>query len=202
MDLYVSLGNRKVRAIIWNLPVGSTCKTGTSCRDFCYALKAERAYKHVRPRRKANYEASKLKNFSGEMVSLLSKKKLDIVRIHESGDFYSKEYARKWYEICMKLPKKDFYAYTKRDDIFGDMMLATKPDNLTVIWSVDGVHKDDAYIEPHAESWITKRRFDKAAIIRESTATCPHQTQDNITCMVDCKWCIDKTHDIIEFRKH
>ena len=135
-------------------------------------------------------------SFIDDTIDILSRKKSNITRIHEAGDFYSRQYVQSWYDIMRCLPDMDFYAYTKRNDIFTRGMLKNKPGNFTLIWSVDGVHPDSKKVA------TTRAGYDKVAIIRETRATCPHQTKDNITCMVDCKWCIDDTHDVIEFAKH
>ena len=49
------------------------------------------------------------------MVALIVKAKFKVVRIHESGDFYSIEYVEKWDNIAKQLPQVKFYAYTKRN---------------------------------------------------------------------------------------
>jgi hypothetical protein len=58
-------------------------------------------------------EQSLLDDFSPLMISEIQKQKADRVRVHDSGDFYSIAYMRKWIEIAKRLPNVEFYAYTK-----------------------------------------------------------------------------------------
>lgn len=124
-------GNKKlknsdtVRFAIWNLPAITTCPFATEqCKKSCYARKAERQYKQVLPAREKNYNDSLKDSFTPEMINTISaalnskkfKDKKMIFRIHESGDFYSLEYVKKWVEICKAFENNDnviFWAYTK-----------------------------------------------------------------------------------------
>ena len=115
----------KIRFMIWNLPAMKTCPYSTEmCRKSCYARKAERCYPSVLPSRERNYEESTFDNFVENMIftiesELNSKKyrgKVAVFRIHESGDFYNYEYARKWVSIARHFENRTdlvFLAYTK-----------------------------------------------------------------------------------------
>ena len=115
----------KIRFMIWNLPAVKTCPFRTEmCEKACYARKAEKCYPTVLPSREKNYAESLSDDFVENMIftiesELNSKKyrgKLAIFRIHESGDFYSLEYARKWANIAKHFesdPRIRFLAYTK-----------------------------------------------------------------------------------------
>lgn len=202
-DITISGSNRKIKnANIWNLPVGTTCKPGVSCSEYCYAKKAEKAYPEVRPCRMRNYAASKKDNFSSEMIKILSKKKYHVTRIHESGDFYSVEYIRKWYDIAKALPSHVFYAYTKRDDIFTIEVLSEKPKNLTIIYSVDGIRTiEDSVIVTHV---ALENGFDKVAIVTEHDTNCPSTSKDKwaVACVKDCQKCFSGNTNIINFARH
>lgn len=111
----VGLGNKKLdnSIMIFNLPAIKTCPNCSMCAPTCYALKAERLYPRVKACREANLTASKDSTFIARMVELITREKAHVVRVHESGDFYSQEYADKWTEIAKRLPHVNFYAYTK-----------------------------------------------------------------------------------------
>lgn len=124
-------GNKKLRNtdalrfIIWNLPAVKTCPYRTPhCEKSCYARKAERVYPQVLPARELNYSQSLEPDFAENMIytieTELSRKKYAgkkvVFRIHESGDFYSLEYARKWVKIARHFENREnlvFLAYTK-----------------------------------------------------------------------------------------
>jgi len=192
--MYISNGNRKVNALIWSLPTKKTC-IKASCWGYCYASKAERFYPGVLPSRENNLDASTRASFVIEMIELLKSKKKDIVRIHESGDFYSQDYVKKWYEICNALPNKTFYAYTKRHDIFDWYLLLNKPQNLKLIYSMDSVRYGK--LEP-----IIPKGYDKVAYVHDTRTNCPAIKDKSVKCMEHCDKCInDKTKSIV-FKKH
>ena len=66
------------------------------------------------------------------------------MRIHDSGDFYNKEYLYKWFKIAESMPNIEFYAYTKQVKLLKDNW-SVKPDNLTIIFSLGG--KQDNLID-------------------------------------------------------
>ena len=115
----------KVRFMIWNLPVIKTCPFRTAhCEGKCYARKAEKCYPTCLPSRESNYQETLKDDFVENMIYTIEKKlsgrgfrgKLAVFRIHESGDFYSLEYTRKWIEIAKHFEYDKrivFTAYTK-----------------------------------------------------------------------------------------
>lgn len=137
--LNVSNGNKKLvsnentRFIVWNLPSVKTCPYATEhCKASCYARKAERVYPTCLPSRERNFDESKKADFVENMVYTImeiakrSKAKNIVVRIHESGDFYNKEYSNKWLEIAnaCKIDKRiKFIAYTKSFKYFDGVAL-------------------------------------------------------------------------------
>lgn len=124
--------------IIWNIPAVITCPYRTAlCEASCYALKAERLYPSVKASRLANYEASKADDFAVKMVYTILKEtektpnKNIVFRIHESGDFYNKEYLNKWLQVARYFEATQerhivFMAYTKSVSYF---LGVSKPSN-------------------------------------------------------------------------
>lgn len=144
--------NDKTRFIIWNLPAIETCPYSTElCRKSCYARKAERLYKDVLFSRKTNYKRSLQADFVENMIFTIEtelntkkfKGKKVVFRIHESGDFYSLEYAEKWVKIAKHFENNKnivFLAYTKSIKYFTilDYNLPNFPTNLIIrssLWS-------------------------------------------------------------------
>lgn len=150
----ISTGNRKLKSskdvkfLIWNLPAVVTCPYRTAmCSAACYAIKAEKAYPDVLPARNYNFELSKTDFFVDFMSRLFheiakkaayKKAKWILVRIHESGDFYSVEYMKKWFDIaenCKDIKNMLFMAYTKSLPFY-DTLKGNKPLNFVVRGSV------------------------------------------------------------------
>lgn len=88
-----------------------------------------------------NYELSKSKTFVKDMVAFIDKKKIQLVRIHGAGDFYSAAYIRKWHSIMSLCPNTRFYAYTRswRIDALKDALntLVSDCSNFKLWWSLD-----------------------------------------------------------------
>jgi len=122
----------------WNGQKYNTCPCALACRDICYAKQGSYNFANVKTAREFNLYASLQDNFVDNAISDLRRmRKVNTVRIHDSGDFYSFEYYRKWCDIAKALPHIIFYAYTKtvNMDLFTD-----KPDNLRITQSLGGKH--------------------------------------------------------------
>lgn len=191
--MYISKGNKKVNAAIFNLPAIVTCGDNLKCHKFCYALKAERIYPQVIPSRLTNLVYSLCDDFIYNAIDLIEKTGKSIVRIHESGDFYSAEYLYKWYLICELLPQIKFYAYSKQLKTI-DKLNVKKPDNLTLIKSFDTIDT--------IESVYCKAPFNKTAVIKTNKTNCKALLNKSNKCMINCRKCIDKTTKCIIFSKH
>ena len=136
----------------------------------CYALKAEQAYPSVIPSRKDNTLASLGKSFVNDMTAIIlktakgMKKPKLIVRIHESGDFYSKEYAMKWIEIaknCLTDSRIEFWTYSKSFEFFDGVEL---PANFRFIASVWADTKPSDLEIIRRNGWRTYSAVDKFTV--------------------------------------
>lgn len=125
-------GNLKLpdSTAVFSLPPVQTC--GRHCAG-CYAMKSQRQYWETRIYRAEMLALSRRPEFpalvirqildriaAGAAGRLKLSNMLRAVRVHESGDFYSVEYVRKWIAIASYFqdvaPRLQFYAYTKRFD--------------------------------------------------------------------------------------
>lgn len=68
------------------------------------------------------------------------------VRIHDSGDFFSREYLVGWIGLANMFPEILFYAYTKEVALLRTVDL---PDNFLVVFSMGG--KQDHLIDPDVD---------------------------------------------------
>ena len=109
-----------------------------SCVKFCYAKKGAYIWSNVKPAFEKRYQLSKTDKFVEAMNAEIRKKKPDYVRVHDSGDYYSRAYLKKWIDIANSNPSVRFYSYTN----MVDMMLKTSlPDNYDIIFSDSGKQK-------------------------------------------------------------
>lgn len=213
--LKLSHGNSKLRDtfqtafLVWNLPAIVTCPYATeACKRNCYACKAERVYPTVTPSRYRNLEVSKQDDFVERMVYTIDAeyrsqrvqlwgKKL-VVRIHESGDFYDKEYAMKWIRIAEHFADNDgiiFIAYTKSLPFFRGENI---PDNFIIrasVWCDTDVELELESYEKHVvytaytEEEIQAMR-ESGMDIKEIDETTPEDGAEWLVCRCsDCGNC-------------
>jgi len=115
-----------------------TCPMADGCVKFCYAKKGAYIWSNVKPAFEKRYELSKTDTFVDKMYDEIVKKKPDYVRVHDSGDYYSKKYLNKWIDIALLFPEVRFYSYTNMVQMFLDTEL---PSNFDVIFSDSGKQK-------------------------------------------------------------
>ena len=190
----LSRGNAKIyRALIWNLPNGITCPGATElCKKVCYAKDSAVLYKDVSPYRLNNFKVAKRSDFADLMIDKLNRARINKVRIHESGDFFSQAYLNKWVKVIKSCPEKRFWAYTKSHQLDFSEALTLK--NLSLRYSVD----------------VTTKKYPKQDIARAymseyscKVLVCPSSEVKGhaIRCMKDCSVCLEKGVPVI-FRPH
>ena len=140
----LSRGNSKLAACvgIFNLPAVHSCLNCKDCLDSCYARQAQIQYPNVREFRNANYHLAKVSPevLTELLLAQIDSEKIRIVRIHESGDFFSADYLKLWYNIAIQRPHVMFYSYTKVIHLFeGEFELLNTLPNVNIINSfIDG----------------------------------------------------------------
>lgn len=102
----------------------NTCPGAGDCKIFCYARKGGyRMFKHssMAAARYLNFLLNDPQGFANMVNNQIknTKSRLDkshtklVVRWHDAGDFFSKEYLNLAYNIAKQNPDVEFYAYTK-----------------------------------------------------------------------------------------
>jgi hypothetical protein len=121
------------------------------CVKFCYAKKGAYIWSNVQPAFEKRYQLSKTIEFIDAMNAEIKKKRPDYVRVHDSGDYYSRSYLAKWITIAKQNPDVRFYSYTN----MVDMILKTNlPDNYDIIFSDSGKQKHLIDEERHRHTKI------------------------------------------------
>jgi hypothetical protein len=117
------------------------CPFADSCIKFCYAQKGNyKRFPSVRNGMEKKYQLTKQDNFIELMNKEIIKKKPDFIRVHDSGDYYSKAYLNKWLTIAKENPKVKFYSYTNSIKFIKE--LKTIPTNFDFIFSDSGKQVD------------------------------------------------------------
>jgi hypothetical protein len=174
-------GNAKLHKSVgvWNIPAGQeTC--GRTC-DKCYAIKAQVRFPVVMASRQRNLEASKKDDFQ---IDIGCSK---MVRVHESGDFYSQSYVNKWAGIARSKPEVIFYAYTKRMNHF----------DFSEIKSLDNFVLHNSLLEDNSMNY--HKDTDMLAKKCTNSFTCPDTLGLDVHCgspeANGCTWCMIKANE-------
>lgn len=117
----------------------NTCPGAGACAAVCYAKQGRYGMPSVMAARLHNLELSLAPGFvekvMEDLVSLTSRRKpITVVRLHDSGDFYSQRYLDDWGRIAAWMPSVEVYAYTKSHHLDFSRI----PSNLRVIQSLGG----------------------------------------------------------------
>ena len=147
---------KKDKIFKFSLPVKKTCIGAKECLKFCYATKgAYIAYKKTIDKAHArNFDFTMSKYFKQDMYEEILRRKIKIVRIHDTGDFYSQKYLDNWTIIARSLPNTRFYAYTKSLNL--DFTEFTRLPNTKIIQSFGGKHNSIIdFDKPHAKVFNT-----------------------------------------------
>ena len=115
-----------------------TCPFADACVKFCYAKKGAYIWSNVQPAFEKRYQLSKTDDFVNKMNQEIIKKKPDYVRVHDSGDYYSNAYLRKWLAVAIHNPQVRFYSYTNCVSMLKN---ANLPNNYDIIFSDSGKQK-------------------------------------------------------------
>lgn len=150
------------RVFNFGIPALKTCSKALACASDCYARQGAYAWSNVQQAYERRYEASLRSNFPELLINevMRMRKKPTHIRIHDSGDFYSKEYVMKWFKIIRDMPEITFYAYTKEVALFKSIE-KYMPENFTIIYSYGGKedHLIDKENDRHAMVFETKEEM-------------------------------------------
>lgn len=145
--LTFSKGNAKLGkgTLIFNLPAGRTCPGALYCKSFavigddgkrtiqdgpetifrCFAASSEVQYDAAFNNRANNLQMIVDAIQNGNAADLIHNslqsartKNTELVRIHESGDFFSGAYLDAWIEVAHRNPDLKFYCYSKSLQLF------------------------------------------------------------------------------------
>ena len=157
-----------IKIFNFSIPAGNdkltgkiTCPFAGSCLSLCYAKKGMYRFGNVERALSKRYEASQKDNFVDRITWELSRVRKDkqiYVRIHDSGDFYSPQYFRKWVQIAEQNRDIRFYAYTKSHSFIRNQYI---PHNMDLIFSL-GSTKDeliDTDTERHSKIFQTENEM-------------------------------------------
>ena len=134
-------------AWITTLPDGShmnTCPSAGVCAKACYARKGTFRFKNVLAAHTRNLMMilDDLAGWEQQMIDELQHPRMcgSWVRIHDGGDFFSREYLEAWMRIAKASPATTFYCYTKEVLMFREIVEPDCPKNFWYVFSYGGKH--------------------------------------------------------------
>jgi hypothetical protein len=136
-----------------------TCPMAGVCASGCYARSGTYRFGNVVNAYENRLQLTQNENFIPIMVAEISLKTIQskskgntcLIRIHDSGDFYSKDYTNAWYSIMKQCPNTRFYAYTK----MVAMMSQFEPlPNFRLIYSYGGLQDSQIDTTKHYHSKV------------------------------------------------
>jgi hypothetical protein len=166
LALAQALGLPSNQVTSFDLPAGHTCPAADICQSFsnretgkitdgdnckirCYAASMEARYTATRRAHWRNFDALRKLKSSDAMARLILSSipaSAQIIRIHASGDFFSKRYFDAWVKVAQSLPHVKFFGYTK----ILPFVNAPKPDNFRLVYSFGGKMDSKVTCEPIA----------------------------------------------------
>ena len=132
-----------------------TCPMAGTCAIGCYAKAGAYIWGNVKPAYEHRLAITQQANFKELMNAELRRKRASVVRIHDSGDYYSLDYIMAWFAIMIENPTVKFYSYTKMVPLFLRLEQQSRiPANFTLIYSFGGLADKQIDITKHRHSAV------------------------------------------------
>ena len=132
-----------------------TCPNAAACAKGCYATMGAYLFSNVAKVFEQRLKLAQSPNFALIMNAEIKRRNVEKLRIHDSGDFFSKEYLERWLSIMRANPDCTFYAYTKMISMLKQYQVdGLLPDNFIVVYSYGGVEDKLIDRENDRHSWV------------------------------------------------
>jgi hypothetical protein len=108
-------GNDKIgnRIYAFNIPARTTCPGMSAACVSCYAARGRWLFPAVREALDWNLRTARRRHFVEDMVEELRRRRVRLLRLHSSGDFFDATYTGRWAEVLDRSPNVTAYAYTR-----------------------------------------------------------------------------------------
>jgi len=146
-----------------------TCPFAKDCIKYCYAKKGSFIWTNTKKAYERRFLITKdAELFNYKLTEAIERRKPTHIRIHDSGDFYNRDYVLQWFEIVRKFSNVVFYAYTKSKMLFDEFDFL--PENFNLIYSLgsrfDNLINQD--IDRHSKIFQSEAELLKAGYINAS----------------------------------
>ena len=140
-----------------------TCPFAGDCVKYCYARKGSFRWPNTINAYENRLSIARSANFESMMNSAIMLQNPHYVRVHDSGDYFSKKYIDRWFSIMRSNPNTRFYSYTN-SVLLMKQYKDKLPDNFDVIFSTDGKQREhvDKSNDRHAVIFKTIEELEAA----------------------------------------
>lgn len=149
----------------------NTCFGAGPCRGACYAKQGSYTWPATVNARKRALDATLTDSFVDDAIADMKRMRgVGVVRIHDSGDFYSQGYLDKWTAIANAFPNIIFYAYTKSVTLD----FSALPSNFRITFSLGG--KYDSQVDmnkSHSRIFSTHEDMERAGYVDGGESDAP-----------------------------
>lgn len=146
-----------------------TCPFADECVKYCYARKGTFRWPNTINAYENRLRIARSPDFESIMNAALLIKNPHFVRVHDSGDYFSKKYMERWFNIMRNNPNIKFYSYTN-SVLLMKQYISDMPHNFDVIFSTDGKQRDkvDKTKDRHAVIFNTVEELEAAGYVNAS----------------------------------
>lgn len=146
-----------------------TCPFADECIKYCYARKGTFRWPNTINAYEKRFRIARSPDFESLMNAALLVKNPHFVRVHDSGDYFSKKYMDRWFNIMRANPSIKFYSYTN-SVLLMKQYDGKMPQNLDIIFSTDGKQRDkvDKTKDRHAVIFNTLEELESAGYVNAS----------------------------------
>ena len=143
-----------------SMPAGITCPMAGECGRICYAKYGRMVMPNQLAGYRENLDMYNAGTFFPQLEQELTRQErlaakmgqTVLIRIHDTGDFFSREYLEDWLTFMRAHPHVWFYAYTKSVSFVKDAAISGLiPENFTYVFSYGG--KQDLLIDREHDRW-------------------------------------------------
>ena len=118
---YLTKGNWETGpdVYLFNLPIAKTCRPTAWCKENCYGKKGnyKRFERSIGRALDKRYELSLSDEFAETITKEIFRRKISLVRVHVTGDFYSKKYVEGGFR-SRKIALKRFSGQRPKEEIW------------------------------------------------------------------------------------
>ena len=146
-----------------------TCPFADECVKYCYARKGTFRWPNTINAYEKRFRIARSTDFERIMNAALLINNPHFVRVHDSGDYFSKKYIDRWFSIMRANPAIKFYSYTN-SVLLIKMYDKGVPENFDYILSTDGKQREhvDKLNDRHAVIFDTVQELESAGYVNAS----------------------------------